>query len=84
MFIMPPSVRTLKERLTGRGTDNSEQIERRVNAALREIPRASEFDYIVVNDDLEKAAEQLCGIIRAAESSSYKKNHIINEVLENA
>lgn len=84
VFIMPPSVRTLKERLTGRGTDNSEQIERRVNAALREIPRASEFDYIVVNDDLEKAAEQLCGIIRAAESSSYKKNHIINEVLENA
>ena len=61
-----------------------EWFRNRMNAALREIPRAAEYDYIVVNDDVERAAEQLCGIIRAAESSSYKKNHIINEVLENA
>ncbi len=84
VFIMPPSLHTLKERLNNRGTDSAEQIERRLNAALREIPRADEFDYIIVNDDLNKAAEQLCGIIRAAESSSYRKNHIIGEVLENA
>lgn len=84
VFVMPPSVKELKNRLNRRGTDSPEQIEKRLNAALCEIPRAAEYDYIVVNDDVERAAEQLCGIIRAAESSSYKKNHIINEVLENA
>lgn len=84
VFIMPPSLQSLKDRLYKRGTDDADIIERRLNAALREILRADEYDYIVVNDDLNEAAEQLCGIIRAAESSSYRKKHIINEVLENA
>ncbi len=84
VFIMPPSVKALKDRLYKRGTDEADIIERRLGAALREIPRANEYDYIVVNDDLDEAAEQLCGIIKAAESSSYRKKHIINEVLENA
>ncbi len=84
VFIMPPSIKILSERLYGRGTDEPDKIERRLNAALREIPRAEEYDYIIVNDDLNEAAEQLCGIIRAAESSAYRKKHIIGEVLENA
>lgn len=84
IFVMPPSVKSLRDRLSLRGTDTPEQIEKRMNAALREIPRASEYDYIVVNDDLDQAAEKICDIIRVAESSSYIKKHIIDEVLENA
>ena len=84
VFIMPPSVQSLRDRLNRRGTDTAEQIERRMNSALREIPRADEYDYIIVNDDLDEAVKQLCDIIRAAESSSYRKKHIIGEVLENA
>ncbi len=84
VFIMPPSVKELKRRLNKRQTDSPEQIEKRINAALREIPRAEEYNYIIVNDDLELAANQLCDIIRIAELSSYKQKNIINEVLNNA
>ncbi len=84
VFIMPPSITSLKNRLFKRGTETPDVIAKRLNAALREIPRAAEYDYIVVNDDLQEAAAQLCGIIKSAESSSYRKNHIIEEVLEDA
>lgn len=84
IFIMPPSVKELKRRLEKRQTDTPQQIEKRLNAALREIPRANEYDFIVVNDDLELAAQQLCDIIRTLELSSYKQKNIIKEVLDNA
>ena len=57
IFIMPPSLEVLKKRLTGRGTDSTEVIEKRLNEALREIASAKDYDYIVVNDDLETAAD---------------------------
>jgi len=84
VFIMPPSVKELKRRLEKRKTDTPEQIEKRLNAALREIPRANEYDFIIVNDDLELAAKQLCDVIRISELSSYKQKNIIKEVLDNA
>ena len=84
IFIMPPSVKELKRRLQKRQTDTPEQIEKRLNAALREIPRAGEYDFIVVNDDLELAAKQICDIISTLELSSYKQKNIIKEVLDNA
>ena len=84
IFIMPPSVKELKRRLEKRKTDSEEQIAKRLNAALREIPRATEYDYIIINDDLELAAKQLCDVIRISELSSYKQKNIIKEVLDNA
>lgn len=84
VFIMPPSVKALKERLENRKTDSPEQIQKRLNAALREIPRAEEYDYIIVNDDLKLASQQLCDIIKTSELTSYKQKNIIKEVLNNA
>jgi len=84
VFIMPPSVKELKRRLEKRKTDTPQQIEKRLNAALREIPRAMEYDYIIINDDLELAAQQLCDVIRISELSSYQRKNIIKEVLDNA
>jgi guanylate kinase len=55
IFIMPPSVEVLRERLTGRGTDSPEAIEKRVSKAAEEIAFATRFDVVVVNDDLETA-----------------------------
>ncbi|MCL2562227.1 MAG: guanylate kinase [Rikenellaceae bacterium] len=55
IFIMPPSVATLRERLTGRGTDSPEAIERRVAKAEQEMRYAPQFDLTVVNDDLDVA-----------------------------
>lgn len=59
VFVMPPSVEALRERLTGRGTDAPEVIEKRIAKAQYEISFAEEFDYIVINDDLQTAIEEV-------------------------
>lgn len=63
VFIMPPSVEVLRERLIGRGTDSMETIEKRVAKAEFEISKSEEFDHVVVNDVLAVAVEQTCEII---------------------
>lgn len=65
IFILPPSLKELERRLRNRGTDDEETIERRLKIARKEIERAPLYDYIVVNDVLEKAFEQLKSIIIA-------------------
>lgn len=70
VFIMPPSFEVLRERLIGRGTDKMEVIEKRLLEAKAEIARANEFDYIVVNDDLQTAVNTLKTIIEAERCKS--------------
>ncbi len=64
VFIVPPSPEVLRERLTGRGTDTSEVVERRLQEAAEECSHAVEFDYLVVNDDFDVALEELLVIVR--------------------
>lgn len=59
VFIVPPSVAELRRRLTGRGQDASEVIERRMRAARAELSHWDEFDYLVVNDDFGRALDDL-------------------------
>jgi guanylate kinase len=59
IFIEPPSFEALVERLTERGSDSPEQIERRLAAAREELAARDEFDHHIVNDDLERAVEAL-------------------------
>ncbi len=63
IFIMPPSVETLRERLIGRATDSAEVIEKRVAKAEFEISKAPEFDNVVINDDLAEAVAQAKSVI---------------------
>ena len=63
IFIMPPSIEALRERLIGRGTDSPEKIEQRVAKADFELAKAPEFDHVVVNDDLEEAIRETTEII---------------------
>lgn len=65
VFILPPSLRELRGRLERRGTDSPENIAKRFAKAQAEIAHYLFFDYLVVNDDLEQAAETLRGIVRA-------------------
>lgn len=65
IFIVPPSAEVLRERLTGRGTDAPEVVERRLNEATEECSHALEFDYLVVNDEFEVALADLLSIVRA-------------------
>lgn len=64
IFIMPPSVDELRRRLEARATDAPEVIEQRIARAEFEISFADKFDKVVVNDDLEKAKEEVLAIIR--------------------
>lgn len=65
IFVLPPSLDTLKNRLTGRGTDQPDIIDRRLGEAQREMSACLDFDWIVVNDEFEQARKQLTAIIRA-------------------
>ncbi len=58
VFIMPPSIDKLRERLEGRGTDSSENIEMRIRKANEEINSSGEFDLIIINDKLEEACNK--------------------------
>jgi guanylate kinase len=64
VFIAPPSVEALRARLVGRGTDAPEDVEARLATALEELEAEKEFEYVVVNDRLEQATEELAGIVR--------------------
>ncbi len=55
IIVMPPSMKALEERLKGRGTDSPERIEKRLEKAKQELITADQFDYVVLNDELEKA-----------------------------
>ena len=63
IFIMPPSIKELERRLIGRGTDSIDKIMMRVKKAKSEIDLADEFDYIVVNDKLEKAVDEVYSLV---------------------
>ena len=82
IFIMPPSLAELKRRLSGRGTETEDVIKERLDKALDEIKRAPEYDYIVVNDDLLTAVEDIFSIISSNRLILENQKHIINEVLK--
>lgn len=63
IFIMPPSIEELRRRLTGRGTESAEVIEKRMNAAIAEMEFAKECDCVVVNDEVERAANEIAKIL---------------------
>ncbi len=66
VFITTPTLDELKKRLLNRSTDSEEIIAKRLDMATREVQRISEYDFLIVNDDLEQAAEVLVTIAKAA------------------
>lgn len=81
IFIMPPSLEILKARLSGRGTETAELVEKRLNAALNEIKRAEEYDYIVVNDALDEAVSDIASIITSEQLRVSRQQKLIKEIL---
>ena len=63
IFLAPPSIDDLRERLQGRGTEDERQIARRLEVARREMDERPRFDHVVVNDDVDRAAGEIAGII---------------------
>ncbi len=70
IFIAPPEPAALRERLIGRGKDSQEAIDARLDVAAQELAAQDEFDHRVVNDELDRAADELEGVVRAELSDS--------------
>ncbi|MBO4694155.1 MAG: guanylate kinase [Clostridia bacterium] len=81
IFILPPSLETLKVRLKGRGTESDDKINARLSCALDEIKRAEEYDYIVVNDNLFESVSELCNIIKLDRLKTDRNINLIEKIL---
>ena len=65
VFVLPPSAAVLEQRLRGRSKDSEDQIRRRLDVASREIAEYAQYEYVVINDDVETAVERLKAIVLA-------------------
>ena len=79
IFLAPPSLQELERRLIGRGTETRESIDRRLEIARAELQCACDYDYLVINDVLEDAVEDVLSIIRAC---TLKTNHAMYRISE--
>lgn len=84
IFILPPSIKELRRRLNKRGTETDEIVEKRINEATREILLAEEYDYIMINGDLNEAILEFSSILIAEKATSKRSKNKIEEVLCNA
>ena len=72
VFILPPSMAVLEQRLRGRASEDEETVQKRFGVALREIEHYGLFDYVLVNEDLDEATKQLVSIFRAEECRRHR------------
>ena len=79
LFVMPPDVAELKKRLVGRGTETLDVIEKRLMRAKEESAGIEEYDYIVINDDLEQCVDEVNGIVRAAHNTPARNVEFIEK-----
>jgi guanylate kinase len=84
IFMMPPSLAELERRLRKRHTENETVIQERLLTAKNEIRQAKKYDYIVVNDDCKKAAQDVKAIITAQKLKTQNQINLYQEVLLNA
>lgn len=85
VFLLPPSVRELENRLSGRGTDSAEVIAKRMADAKNTISHYNEYDYVIINDSLEVAFDELCGLIDAKRLANVKKEKLddfVNQLIK--
>ncbi len=84
VFILPPSLKELRRRLHKRGTETEEVIEKRIGEAAGEIRKAVNYDYVMINGELETAVSDLLSIINSQKLKKENSDYLIDEVLKNA
>ena len=82
LFVMPPSAKERRRRLTGRGTETQEVIDQRMHRAMEEAQGIEQYDYIVINDQLEECVKELHAIIGAAHNTPFRNEEFINNMRE--
>lgn len=80
LFVMPPSAKVLYERLVGRGTETKEVIDKRMARAVEESQGIEQYDYIVVNDDLDTCVEEVKAIVAASANAAVRNREFIELV----
>ncbi|MBS4049592.1 guanylate kinase [Methylomonas rivi] len=83
IFILPPSIEVLKQRLQNRGQDNEETIARRMGDAVTEMSHYPEFDYLIVNDDFDLALSQLKSVVTANRLLQTTQQQMLAPLLQN-
>ena len=81
LFVLAPDYPTLESRLRDRGSDDEAQIAHRLSIARREVEEYSRYDYVVVNDDLERATATLRSIVVAERSRATRRGHEAARIL---
>lgn len=82
VFILPPSLEVLRERLVARGKDAPATIERRIRIATMEMAEYPRFDYVIINDRLDEAVQALGAIVHAARLRSRRREPLAQRILE--
>ncbi|HLE61716.1 MAG TPA: guanylate kinase [Pyrinomonadaceae bacterium] len=81
VFILPPSYEILRQRLIARGTDSPEELRLRLRNAPEELKEYSKFDYVIINDDVERAGAQLAAIVLAEQARCKRQESVVDDVL---
>ena len=83
IFLLPPSLEELKNRIEGRGTESPETFERRFNAAKNEIATGKKYQYVVVNDEVDAAVEKIKAILSAERCKVNRNENLFEKLLDN-
>lgn len=81
IFILPPSFELLRHRLVARGTDSPSDLERRLRGAPAEVDQHTEFDYVILNDDINRASQQLAAVIYAERARQDRQEARLKDTL---
>ena len=82
IFIIPPSLEVLEERLVGRGTETMDLIQKRLSRAKEELLYFKEYDYVVVNDNVDNAVADILKIIDAESKRSHRLAHKVEKMIK--
>ena len=80
VFVTPPSIAELRKRLAGRGTEDEETIEKRISRAAEEVKYAYDYDYLLINDDIDKAIADLKDIVSAEHQKAAERAWLIKRL----
>lgn len=83
LFVLPPSMSTLENRLRSRGTESDDDIRKRLEIAHDELNKSVNYDFFVVNEDVDSTADDVLTIIRALNFSNKRMNNFVSEVIDN-
>jgi guanylate kinase len=82
IFILPPSLETLRQRLIARGTDSPAQLAVRLSNAPAELEQYESFDYVIFNDEIERASAQLASIVSAERARRTRQEALVRDVID--